>query len=140
MPSVDTLKNEFARELEHWSYATERLANLDAIASPHAWRALEHYVGVSLRQALTSVLARVRQMVQDFDTQLRTTSADPRVDELQTRLVNLRRAYLRAETAVDFYQDVLASREVPHISAMLRACDHIATRAMAEILTPLGRE
>jgi len=38
-----------------------RLADLDLVASPQAWQALEHYVGASLRTALTSTVQRLRR-------------------------------------------------------------------------------
>ena len=139
MISAD-LRQEFARELQHWKTATERLADADSVASPQAWQALEHYLGVSLRQALATVMARLRRVVQDFDVFLRTASADTAVEQFQSRLVGLRQAYLRAETTVDYYSDAIAMRSIPKLAALLRACDHIATRSMAEALTPMGRE
>lgn len=140
MVSAHDLRQEFARELEHWKTAAERLADLDAVAPPQAWQALEHYLGVSLRQALTAVVGRLRRMAHDFDVYIRTASADANVEQLQARLVDLRQAYLRAETTVDFYADALVTRSIPRMAALLRACDHIATRSMAEALTPMGRE
>ena len=137
-PRLD-LRQDFAREVAHWTVAAERLADLDAVAPPQAWQALEHYLGVALRQALNTVVARVRSLAQDFDVHLRSQS-DTTTEELQQLLVALRQAYLRAETAVDFYADALATRSAPRIAALLRACDHLTTRSMAEALTPLGRE
>ncbi len=131
------VRAEFARELEHWRHAAVRLADLDAVAPPQAWQALEHYLGVALRQALTTVFARLRTMVARFERELRTGASDPAT--LQTQLASLRRSYLRAETTVDFYADALASRSMPRTAALLRACDHLATRSMAEALTPMGR-
>lgn len=140
MVSAQDLRQEFARELEHWKTAIDRLADLDAVASPQTWQALEHYLGVALRQALTTVVGGIRRMAQDFDAYLRTASPDTNVQQFQARLVELRQAYLRAETTVDFYADSLATRSTPRMAALLRACDHIATRSMAEALTPMGRE
>lgn len=136
---MQPFQQEFARIVEHWKAAIERLADLDAVAAPQAWQALEHYLGVSLRQALTTVVARLRQMVHEFEAQLRVSS-DVSVDQLQARLVELRKAHFRAETTVDFYADALAARSIPKTAALLRACDHIATRSMAEALAPMGRE
>lgn len=137
-PAMD-LRPDFARELEHWKAAAERLADPDAVAPPQAWQALEHYLGVALRDSLVAIVGRVRRLARDFDVLLRT-QANPSVEELQRQLVELRQAYLRAETAVDFFADALATRAIPRIAALLRACDHIATRSMAEALAPMGRE
>lgn len=139
MVSIQDLQQEFSRELEHWKNAITRLADLDAAAPPQAWQALEHYLGVALRQSLTISVGRLRSRAQDFDVFLRTTPLDIPAQEFQTRLVDLRNAYLRVETAVDFYSDAVVMRSIPKVAALLRACDHIATRSMAEILTPMGR-
>lgn len=140
MTLPDDVLKEFARELEHWKTAVNRLTDLDAVAPPQAWQTLEHYLGVALRQSLTSIVERVRRMTQEFDAMIRARSADTTIERLQSRLVELRQAYLRAETAVDFYTDAIVVRSIPRVAALLRACDHIATRSMAEALTPMGRE
>lgn len=134
-----TLRDEFARECEHWTAAAQRLADVDAVAPPAAWQALEHYLGVSLRGALSAVVRRLATMAREFGQRL-SGSTDDSVEQLQGRLVAVRQAYLRAETIVDFYSDALATRASPRLGALLRACDHIATRSMAEALTPMGRE
>ncbi|HKY48459.1 MAG TPA: hypothetical protein VJQ79_10805, partial [Acidimicrobiia bacterium] len=46
----------------------------------------------------------------------------------------------RTETTVDFFADALATRASEPMGSWLRACDHLANRAMAEILVPLGRQ
>lgn len=134
------LRSEFARECEHWTTAAERLLDVEAVAPASAWASLEHYLGVSLRGALAAVGRRLHVLVRKFDRQLSEASADEGVEQLQTRLLAVRQAYLRAETTVDFYADALAARASPRLGALLRACDHLATRSMAEILTPMGRE
>lgn len=139
MLSAD-MRQEFSRAIEHWTVAAEQLANLDSVAPPQAWQTLEHYLGVSLRQALITVVERLRHMIRDFEGRLAAVSTDTDVEQLQGCFAALRNAYLRAETTVDFYADALATRSVPRLGALLRACDHIATRSMAEALTPMGRE
>ncbi len=134
------IREEFARECEHWKSAAERLADVDAVAAPSAWQALEHYLGVSLRGALGSVIGRLRRMATAFEQLLTRASPEQGIEQLQNQLVAVRQAYLRAETTVDFYADALAARASPRLGALLRACDHIATRSMAEALTPMGRE
>ena len=132
-------RHGFQRSVAHWRVAAERLADRDLIASPQAWQALEHYLGVSLREALAVSVGRLRSAVARFELDLQSLAARDAA-ELQRRLVEIRHLYFRAETTVDFYSDCLATRSVPRISALLRACDHIATRSMAEALAPMGRE
>lgn len=138
--SLDDLRRETGRQLEHWRLAAVRLGNLDAVAPASAWRGLEHYLGVSLRQTLREIVARLIRTADDIARQLaQATSADA-VASARTALLGFRRAYTRAETSVDFFEDALSTRAAPEIGALLRACDHIATRSMAEALTPLGRQ
>jgi hypothetical protein len=133
------MQPDFARSLEHWKIAADRLADADLIAPPEAWRSLEHYLGVSLRTALAASVRRVRSAVQALEREL---VADPprHATYWQRKLVHVRQLYFRAETTVDFYADCLASRSIPRLAVLLRACDHVATRAMAEGLAPMGRE
>src|SRR6185436_1108358 len=83
---------------------------------------------------------RLLRLIAEFEQPLATSSGDRGVEQLQAQLVAVRQAYLRAETTVDFYSDALSTRASPRLGALLRACDHIATRSMAEALTPMGRE
>jgi hypothetical protein len=137
----EELRREFARECAHWTSAAARLADPEAVAPAAAWRALEHYLGVSLRGSLAAVVGRLRRLAGEFERELAAgASTAPDVERLQRRLVAVRQAYLRAETTVDFFADALATRAGARLGALLRACDHIATRSMAEALTPLGRE
>lgn len=138
-PAMD-LRPDFARQVEHWKVAAERLADPESVAPPQAWQSLEHYLGIALRQMLAGVVSRLKILASDVEAFVRTAPASISTDVLQARIVELRQAYLRAETTVDFYADVLATRAIPKMGALLRSCDHIATRSMAEILTPLGKE
>ena len=133
------LKREYGRQLEHWRLAAIRLGDLDAVASAHAWQGLEHYLGVALRQTLTEMVTRVLRMSETLAVKLRAAQTPQDLAGVRKGLLDLRRSYTRAETGVEFYTDALASRAVPHMAALLRACDYIATRSLAEALTPLGR-
>jgi len=133
------LKREYGRQLEHWRLAAVRLGDLDAVAAAHAWQGLEHYLGVALRQTLTEMVTRVLRTAETVAGQLRTVQTAQDLAGVRKGLLDLRRAYTRAETGVEFYTDALASRAVPRMAALLRACDYIATRSLTEALTPLGR-
>jgi hypothetical protein len=137
--NLNLLRAQRFRELEHWRIATERLADLELLAPAPAWQALEHYVGISLRQALSATVARLRASVEQLHARLRSLPPENE-RSVNADLVSLHQAFLRAETTLDFYADALATRSTPRLAALLRACDHIATRAMAETLVPLGRQ
>jgi hypothetical protein len=140
MPTAaETIRSERLRELEHWRLATDRLANLDLLASASAWQALEHYTGVALRDMLKTSVMRLAKSVERLEAKLKTTPAGQE-RQLRPDFLALRQAFLRTETTLDFYADALATRSQPQMATLLRACDHIATRGMAEALSPLGRQ
>jgi len=136
---TDQVRAERFRELEHWKLAADRLADLEALAPVSAWQALEHYAGVALREALSKSVLQLRKSVDRLDARLRTTPSESE-DQFREEFQSLRQAFLRTETTLDFYADALATRAQPKMGALLRACDHIATRGMAEALAPLGRQ
>jgi len=135
----DILASDRLQRLEHWRLAAERLADLDALASRQAWESLEHYVGVALRQTLAGSVQRLRTAIDALGQRIQTARATPQAVP-QEAFLEIRRAYLRTEATLDFFADALATRAHPRTAALLRACDHIATRSMAEALAPLGRE
>jgi len=140
MPGAsEILVSDRLQRLEHWREAAERLADLDALASRAAWESLEHYVGIALRQTLASSVQRLRTLIDALGQRIRTFQADPAAVPLEA-FTEVRQAYLRTEATLDFFSDALATRAHPRTAALLRACDHLATRSMAEALAPLGRE
>lgn len=134
------VQRELARQLEHWRLAASRLADLDAIAPVEVWQGLEHYLGVSLRGTLGDILRRLERSGEALAARLRAAGTSDELARAREGVLDFRRRYLRAETTIDFYADALATRASPRIGALLRACDHIATRSMAEALSPLGRQ
>ena len=47
--AIHGLRRDVLRQLDHWEGAAERLDDFEANATPAAWAALEHYVGLTLR-------------------------------------------------------------------------------------------
>lgn len=133
------VREQLARQVAHWRLATARLSDFDAMASADSWRSLEHYLGVSLRHSLGASLARLTRSADALDVALRGSSDGAQLPALRKRFLALRAEFLKTETTVDFYSDALAMRAIPKMAALLRACDHLATRSMAEVLVPLGR-
>jgi len=134
------LAEELARELAHWRLAAGRLGQLEGVAPIAAWQRLEHYLGVSLQLTLRTAVGRLERQADHLERRLREVETSDDLARVNQELFELRRGYGRVETMVDFYADALATRAAPRIGALLRACDHIATRGMAEVLTPLGRQ
>jgi hypothetical protein len=118
--------------------AASRLA-LDDLAAPEAWSRLEHYLGVSLRRHLQGVIDRVRRHAEVLSTLNRSAQTAGELVELRRRLLAFRRQFLRAETTLDYFADAIATRTNAQSAALLRACDSLAYRSMAQILDQIGR-
>ncbi len=146
MPSRDTdvtdaipaIRAQVERQVAHWSMAASRLA-LDDLAAPAAWSRLEQYLGVSLRRHLQGVIERVRDGADALSTMNRSARTPRELVELHRRLLAFRRQFLRAETTLDYFADAIATRTNAESAALLRACDSLAYRSMAQILDPLGK-
>jgi hypothetical protein len=107
------------------------------VASQQAWTAMEHYLGVSLRATTAAVTSELRQRTAALIEQVKR-AVEGDIPRLRRELAALRRLYHRTETTLDFFADAIATRATEPMGSWLRACDHLATRAMSEVLTPLG--
>lgn len=135
---VSAVSSQLDRQVAHWSLAADRLS-LDDLASPDAWRGLEQYLGVSLRRHLQGVIDRQRHASVSVRAFAATARTPRELAEVRRRLLALRRQFLRAETTLDYFADAIASRTNVQSAALLRACDSLAYRSMAQILDPLGK-
>jgi hypothetical protein len=139
-PGGGGLRRYVARQVAHWVQATERLEDLEASAAPDAWDSLEDYMGVALRRNLEEALERLQCEARALKSQFHAARDQAALAAVAGRVVAFRNRYLRAETLVDFYGQAVNTRTNPELAALLRACDLLATRSMAQLLDPLGRE
>lgn len=130
---------QIARQVSHWTMAASRLGDLEDLASPSAWSSLESYVGVVLRQNLKSAVDQLQQEGAALQAQWYTARTGKELRQVRRQLVNFRQRYLRTETLLDFYADALNTRTNPNVAALLRACDVLARRSMAQVLDHLGK-
>lgn len=135
--SVAGGRAQLERQVRHWVTAAGRL-DPDDLASPEAWSRLERYLGLSLRQHLGGVIARLRREADLLGASLRAAEEAPALRELHRRLLAFRRRFMRAETTLDFYADAINTRTSPRMAGLLRACDILAHRSMSLLLDPLG--
>jgi hypothetical protein len=117
-------------ELAHWQLAVEALADLDAVAAPEAWAALEDYLQRSVRDRLSEVVTVLIGEGRALHRRRPTRAA----------LLRLRTRYLQVETILDFYGDAVNSRTNPKLRALLRGYDALAGDSLAAILTRVGIE
>lgn len=132
------VRAQLERQVAHWSHAASRLS-LDDLAAPEAWKGLEQYLGVALRGHLQGVIDRVRASAEALGAVSRAARTPSELMELRRRLLQFRAQFLRAETTLDYFADAIATRTNPRSSAILRACDALAYRAMAHILDQVGK-
>ena len=59
--------------------------------------------------------------------------------EVRRKLLAFRQQYLRTETTLDFFADAINRRTNAQIAALLRACDTLAHRSMAQLLDQVGK-
>jgi hypothetical protein len=129
---------QIERQVAHWVSAAQRLT-LDDLASRDAWGHLEQYLGISLRKHLTGVIERLRAEATALEALQRAARGRAAALETHRKLVAFRRQYLRTETTLDFFADALATRTNPRMGALLRACDSLAHRSMAQLLDQLDK-
>jgi hypothetical protein len=125
------------RQVAHWVLAAARL-NLDDLAGPDAWNHLERYLGLSLRTHLGKVVERLSDEGKVLTALSRVARSRTALAELDRKLLAFRRQFVRTETTLDFFADAINTRTSPRIGGLLRACDTLAYRSMAQVLDPLG--
>ncbi len=133
------LRVQVSRQIAHWRAATHTLDDPTNFASDAAWRSLESYLDNSVRRELQAAVARLQREMAGLDARLSVASDLPELERLRRDVVSFRSRFGQVETVLDFYGDAVNTRTSPKLSALLRACDVLATDSMQRILAPLGR-
>lgn len=140
MADLAQLRRHLQRQVDHWCRAARQLAALDDIAGAGAWKQLEEYLGIALREHLRGVATRTIRRSELLRTALAAADSTSELALVRRDLIAFRSHYLRAETTIDFFADAINSRTNPTQGAVLRALDTIVHRSMSAILDPLGYE
>jgi len=140
MRDSTSLRRHLARQVDHWTSAAVRLGRLEDLAAPEAWKNLEQYLGLSLRDYLRGVAERAVRRGNALRAALAMADGERELEAVRRELLAFRRHYLRAETTVEFFTDAINTRTNPVQGALLRALDTLANRSMAAILEPIGYE
>jgi hypothetical protein len=130
---------QLSRQVAHWSMAADRLAALHDLASAESWRELERYLGLVLYKSCSESVNKLQKEGALLRSIWSAARTEDELKELREQVMGFRARYLRTETLLDFYSDAINTRTNPNISALLRACDVLAHRSMAEILDPMGK-
>lgn len=131
-------REQLAGEAAHWRAAIEGLADLDNVAAPAAWAAIEEYLQANVRGRLREVAESIAREAQQLAADVPTAREAADVARLRSRLLLLRVRYLKAETVIDFYGDAVNTRTSPRVAALLRGLDTLAVDSMQALLRPLG--
>lgn len=137
-PTV-ALKTQLDRQITHWTAAATRLQNLDDLASTTAWNSLEHYLGLSIRQYLMKVVEQLKPEAASLQAALYSAHSTADLQGVQRQLLAYRKRYLRVETTLDFYAGAISTRTSATMAGIMRACDTLAHRSMAQLFDPLGK-
>jgi hypothetical protein len=133
------VKIQLARQVAHWTTAAARLQELDDLAPRGAWNSLERYLGLSIRQHLTRVVARLNRDAPLLKAAIDSASSLADLSTVRRQLLAFRHLYLRVETTLDFYADAINTRTSSTLAGLMRACDILSHRSMAQILDQLGK-
>src|SRR5262249_45988053 len=120
---------QLSRQVDHWTAAASGLESFDDFAPPAAWNGLEQYLGLSIRNHLSSVIDRLKRQGAQLRTALGAASTAAELAAVRRQLLAFRHLYLRAETTIEFYADAVRTRTSPTVAALLRACDTLAHRS-----------
>jgi len=137
---MSTSRLQIERQVAHWIAAVDRLGGWESWASAEAWRGLEQYLGLTLREHFASAVNRLRQHAAKLRTQLKMSHSDQDLEQTRRRLLTLRGEFIRVETTLDFFGDAINTRTSPKMSALLRACDMLAEKSMRQILEQFGKK
>lgn len=130
-------RRQLAAEVAHWRLAVDGLGQLETIAAPAAWDALEHYLQHRIRERLSSL---VRSLQGEAAAVGRMIASGQDHRRVRAAVLRLRSRYLRAETLIDFYGDAINTRTNPKMAELLRGYDTIASDSMATVLSQLDIE
>ena len=133
------IKTQFTREVAHWCGAAMRLQNLEDLASPAAWNSLERYLDMSIRGHLTGVVDMLTRDATALQAALDMVSSAGDLEVVRRKLSAFRARYLQVETTLDFYAHAINTRTGTTIAGLLRACDTLAHRSIAQLLDQLGK-
>jgi hypothetical protein len=133
------IKAQLVRQVAHWTSAAARLRDLDDLASPAAWNSLERYLGLAIRRHLTGVVDALNCEAAALRAALEMVSSAADLEIVRRKLLDFRRRYLQVETTLDYYADAINTRTAETIAGLLRACDTLAQRSMAQLLDQLGK-
>lgn len=131
---MDKDRLQIERQVAHWVAAVDRLEGWECWAAADAWRGLEQYLGLTLRQSFASAVDRLRQQAGYLRSQLKLSSSKEELQRMHQRLLLLRSQFTKVETMLDFFGDAVNTRTSAKMSALLRACDILAERSMQQIL------
>lgn len=133
------MKAQLARQVAHWASAAERLKNLDDLASPASWHSLESYLGLAIRRHLTAVVDALNREAAALRAALDMVTSPADLQIVRRKLLAFRGRYLQVETTLDYYADAINTRTDNGVAGLLRACDILAHRSMAQLLDQLGK-
>lgn len=135
--SRSAIKAQLTRQVAHWTSAAARLRNLDDLASPAAWNSLERYLGLAIRRHLTGVVDTLNREAAPLRAALEAVTSTADLEMARRKLLAFRARYLQVETTLEYYADAINTRTDNTIAGLLRACDTLAHRSMAQLLDQL---
>jgi hypothetical protein len=139
-PTTLAKRTQLSSEIAHWRSAAPGLADLESIAAPTAWAALERYLDRQVRSRLGGIARSLAGEADQLATAAAGAASAEDLARIRDRLLEFRHRYLQAETVIDFYAEAVNTRTTPRLGRLLRGLDSIAVDSMDAALRPLGIE
>ncbi len=133
-------QRQLASEIAHWRAAAHGLADLESVAAPAAWAALERYIDRQVRSRLVGIALSLAGEADQLAAGAAGAASAGDLARIRERLISFRQRYLQAETVIDFYAEAVNTRTTPRLGRLLRGLDSIAVDSMDAVLRPLGIE
>lgn len=128
------------RQINHWLYAAERLADIKNLASTTAWNGLETHT----QEIITSFLEKnivtlvtkgkhLKKQIENLDDNKQLAT------EMQKAIYRYKNDYSRIETTIHFYTDAINTRTQKTVADMLKGCDELCRLCITKFLSPQGK-
>jgi hypothetical protein len=137
--SSSAILAQLSRQIDHFSDAAARLADLSTIASATGWEALERDLRTAIRSVLGKSVDGLGLRANVLKAQLAAAETLAELRQVHRALIVFRRDYLSVEAVVGFFGDAVNTRTNTIIGWQLRALDVLAWTSLETALEPLGR-
>jgi hypothetical protein len=128
------------RQINHWLYAAERLAEIKNLASETAWNGLQvntqNIIKNYLEKNIITLVAKGKHLQKQI---INSTNNRLLQQEMQKAIYRYKNDYSRIETTIHFYTDAINTRTQQSVAEILSGCDELCRLCMEKFLIPQSK-